>query len=80
MTSFGYDGSKYCPFLSDDLSRYQQKCNLKDKRALGKVLQEFYQMIKMQTGYKVKLYPLDNDPAITNRYMREWAKTYGVHS
>lgn len=79
ITPTGYDGTKYAAFLTDDQSRCQWKFNLKVKGALGKVLQEFHQMIKTQTGHTVKRYRLDNDPAITSNHMRQWAKTHGVH-
>lgn len=46
---------------------------------MGKVLEEFHQIIKTQTGWTIKRYCLDNNPTITNNHIRQWAKTKRVH-
>lgn len=79
ITPVGYNDSNYAAFLTDDLSRSQWKFDLKTKSALGKVLEEFHQMIQTQKGQTIKRYRLDNDPAITSNHMRQWEKTKGVH-
>ena len=71
ITPVGYNGVKYVVFFINDLSCCPWKFDLKTQNVLGKMLEEFHQMIKMQIEQIIKQYRNDNNLAIINNHMRQ---------
>ena len=79
MRTNSLGGAKYFVTFIDDYSRMSHVCFMKQKSEVINKYNQFKELVKNQTGYKIKALQSDNGREYVNQAMIETLRKHGIH-